>query len=126
MSITIKNNSQINSGQRPQIQADPSRKAASSTENPAQLQEAKDSSTEQAVRIGVSAAPTTEQSAQAQGGVLQAHINAQTANKPRSRGRRTGALREPNAVQLLRSMKNPEAMKPVLAMQNALARVFAD
>jgi len=126
MSTTIKNNSQIHQGQLPKIQADPLSRAQAPAEKPVQSQDAKDSTTQASVRIGASAAPTAEQSAQAQGGVLQARVNAQSAGKKRSRGRRTGALREPNSIQLLRSMKNPEAMKPVLALQNALQRVFAD
>ena len=46
------------------------------------------------------------------------------ASKPRGRGRRTGALREPNAAQLLRSMKNPEALKDVLALQAPLQQAL--
>ena len=82
-----------------------------------------DQTTTQQVRIGRGLAPTAQQSSESAGGVLKAQIGARAA-RPRGRGRRTGVLREPNAAQLLRSMKNPEALKDVLALQAPLQQAL--
>jgi|GEM_PF-4598453 len=82
-----------------------------------------DQTTTQQVRIGQGVAPTAQQALDNAGGLLKAQIGAR-ASKPRGRGRRTGALREPNAAQLLRSMKNPEALKDVLALQAPLRQAL--
>ena len=119
------NQFQIQPGVQSKIGVDPSVRPGVNAEKPVQKSQRDETTTAQ-VRTGASVAPTAEQAIQNQGGALQAQIAARTPAKARSRGRRTGALREPNAAQLLRSMKNPEAMKEVLALQGSLQKALVD
>ena len=116
---------QVQSQVPSKVKSDPLGPSPSIQEKPVTdaRQSQSDQTTTQQVRMGLGVAPTAQQSLENAGGVLKAQIGARAA-KHRGRGRRTGALREPNAAQLLRSMKNPEALKDVLALQAPLQKAL--
>ena len=107
------NQFQVPSNLQSKIGADPVSRPEVQAEKPAQQTPVQDGQTTQSVRIGASAAPTAQQAAQNQGGLLQAQISGM--RRQRSSGKRTSKLKLPEGAQLLRGMKNPEPLKALVA-----------
>ena len=113
------NQVQVSPNLQAKIGTDPISRPDIQAEKPVKNAQIQDGQTSQSVRIGASVAPTAEQSALKQGGVLQAQISGMKKTRGTG-GKRTSKLKVPEGAQLLRGMKNSQAMQNVLSLQGRL------